>query len=115
MADIDQLTVGHLADGEVIYDDPVLGIRKTAYKIDEKHTAIKTEYYMVDQLLDANAQDRANQAGTNWGEGKIIGRVPFHLLHDKENGLMKAFEQKDDDYIRRYLNENSKFKTRDKI
>lgn len=115
MTGIADLTVGHLQDGEVIYEDPVRGIRKIAYKIDDKHTAIKTEYLVSEDFLSQNAEDRNNSLNTRWGEGKMIGRIPFHLYHDKENGLAAAINNQDQAYVRRFLNENSKFKTRDKI
>lgn len=111
----DTLTADDFANGEVIFHDPVTGVRYTKFDIDDKHYAIRKEYPLTQELLDTNAEDRSNSFGTRWGEGKIIGRVPLHLLQDENVGLGEALKNHDDAFVRRFLNENSKLKTRDRI
>ena len=115
MSDNFILSADDYADGEVIYHDPVSGVKHTKYRIDDQTYAIKKEYPATQQLLDANADDRSHSFGTRWGDGRIIARLPPHLLHDEQNGLRAAIVNHDEKYITKYLNENSAFKTRDKI
>lgn len=115
MASDFDLTMDDFADGEIISFDPVTGIRVTKYRIDDKHFALKTEYLYGKKLLDMNAEDRANAAGTRWGEGKIIGRIPMNILHDENIGLMDSIKNYDGAYLTKFLNDNPRLKTRDKI
>jgi hypothetical protein len=103
------------ADGEVIYYDPTTGVKHTKYNIDDKTYAIKKEYPATQEMLDANARDRSNSFGTKWGEGRIIGRLPMHLMDDENLGLSQALSNHDEKYLMKFLNDNPAFKTRDKI
>jgi hypothetical protein len=109
------LTMDDFADGEVISFDPNTGIRVTKYRIDDKSYALKTEYLYGKKLLDVNAEDRADAAGTRWGDGRIIGRIPINILQDEQIGLMDAIRQYDGDYLTKFLNDNPALKTRDRI
>jgi hypothetical protein len=103
------------ADGEVVYHDPITGMRVTKYRIDDNTYALKREFPLTQQFLDACADDRAASSGTRWGDGKIVGRIPMHLLHDENLGLGDALRAGDTSYLGRFLEENPKLKTRDRI
>lgn len=109
------LSADDYADGEVISHDPATGITKRIYHIDDKHYLIKTEYPFTQAMLDACAEDRAESAGTRWGDGKIIGRIPFHVLTDNDLGIMDAIKNHDDRFVTRFFEENPRLKTRDRI
>ncbi len=80
------LTMDDFAHGEVVYHEPLTGETVTKYNIDDKHYALKRTYPRRQELIDACAVDRANQAGTRRGDGKIIGRIPFTLLQTTRSG-----------------------------
>jgi hypothetical protein len=109
------ITMDDFADGEVISFDPATGIRVTKYRIDDKSYALKTEYLFGKRLLDVNAEDRADAAGTGWGDGRIIGRIPLNILHDEQIGLMDAIRNYDQRFLTRFLDDNPALKTRDRI
>lgn len=103
------------ADGEVVFSDPIQGIRVTKYNIDANSYALKTEYLHAEALLSQCADDRSLSAGTRWGDGKIIGRLPFNILTDENIGLMDAIRENDGQYVQKFLTENPRLMTRDKI
>lgn len=109
------LTMDDFADGEVMSFDPLTGIRVTKYRIDDKTFALKTEYLYGKQILDVNAEDRANAAGTGWGDGRVIGRIPLNILNDENIGLMDSIRNYDQAYLTKFLNDNPKLKTRDRL
>lgn len=110
-----ELTADDFRDGEVVHHDPATGITKHIYRIDDKTYAVKTVYPYTQEMLAACAEDRANSVGTRWGDGKIVGRIPLHLLTDPNIGLMDAIRNYDDAYIGRFLEDNPALKTRDRI
>jgi hypothetical protein len=109
------ITMNDFADGEVISYDHLTGQRVTKYRIDDNTYALKTEYLHTQKMLDANARDRSHQAGTGWGNGRIIGRIPMNILHDENLGLMDAVRAYDGAYLDKFLNDNPALKTRDRI
>ena len=65
-------------------------------------TTIRREWKDTDKLLDLAAQERSDNAGKNWGEGRIIGRTPMNLYY--ASGLAEAARQRDDKFIKRFWN-----------
>lgn len=114
---LSSINADDFAHGEVIYHDPLTGVKFTKYDIDDTHYAIKREYPadMAQMFVDANAEDRAHQVGTRWGDGKIVGRIPLAMLSDPDLGISEAIKQHDSKWLAKLLSENPKFKTRDKI
>lgn len=74
-------------------------------------TIVRREWKGTDKLLDLAAQERTDNAGKNWGDGRIIGRVPMNLYY--ASGLAEAARQRDDKFIRRFWNDldNRKLRT----
>ncbi|MBO6507978.1 MAG: hypothetical protein JJ979_05765 [Roseibium sp.] len=96
--------------GEVLSVDPISGTRKVYYDIDEKHGAIVTERYLDDEILARNAEERAANAGSRFGDMQKIAAIPEALAYEN---LMPAIRQYDEEYIRRWLNDpdNAAFRT----
>lgn len=104
-----------LPDGAVLKWDPVTGIRVRKVNIDATSYALVTEQLLTQAFKDAAHDDRMDSAGTSWGDGRIIGRLPLNILHDENIGLMDAIRNYDDDYLTKFLNDNPALKTRDRI
>lgn len=98
--------------GEVIEDDPVRGFRRIWYDIDDNYGAVKTEYYATGALLDKNSDERSENQ--KWGEFGKVASIPLNLFYKE---LLSAVQAKDDDYIRRWLQngDNAGWRTRDKL
>ena len=102
-------------DGEVVHWDPHTGTKVTKYQIDANSYALKREYYMEEALLAKNAEDRADSHNTGWGDGRIIGRIPSHLLMDRDTAVSQATRAGDQKFVKKFFEENPKLKIRDKI
>lgn len=98
--------------GEVIEDNPVRGFRRIWYDIDDNYGAVKTEYYATGALLDKNSAERSDNQ--KWGEFGKVASIPLNLFYKE---LLPAVQAKDDDYIRRWLQngDNAGWRTRDKL
>lgn len=57
----------------------------------------------ADRIVNNNKIARQNNAGTRWGDGKIVASVPLDVLHSKLQG---AIEQGDQKYLKRFLNDS---------
>lgn len=91
-------------DWELFEWDPHTG--RTVWIMDEGgKTHIRTDY-PVASLIEQNAA-RRNEAPDGWkGDWHHVASVPLNLLHDENVGLHKAFQQGDDKYIARFLNDS---------
>lgn len=65
----------------------------------------------VQNILDANVEHEADSTGKRFSDWTRVASVPLNLAH--ENGFMQAVEQKDDNWLSRFLNnsDNRKFRT----
>jgi len=109
------ITADDLPDGAILKWDPVTGIRVRKVRIDDASYALVTEQLMTQAFLDLAHEERMDSAGTSWGDGKIIGRLPLNILTDEGIGLMDAIRNYDDAFLGRFLNANPALKTRDRI
>lgn len=109
------ITMSDFAHGEIVYVCPQTGARVRKLNIDDKSYALRWEIPYTQALLDANAEDRANQAGTGWGNGRMIGRIPINLIQDEAVGLHDAIRNYDGKFIAKFLEDNPALKTRDRI
>jgi hypothetical protein len=105
-------TPAHFEQGwQLVEDDPIRGIRR--YRLDMgDHIVQRTEYYRTEGLLDANAQDRASLAGSKWGDGQLVARIPLNLAWQE---LMPAIIDGDERYVARWLNDvdHSRFRVKE--
>ncbi len=95
-------------------DNPLLGIR--VYRLEtEDHIVRRKEYYRADALASHNAEARAANAGTRWGDGQVVASIPLNVLFNPQSGLFEAMRTGDDKYVNRWLNDsdNAKFRTRE--
>lgn len=72
---------------------------------------IKTEHKGTPQHLDANARLRADNAGTRWGDGQMAASIPMNVYY--ASGYAEASRHRDIKWIRRFLRDNPRLKTRD--
>jgi hypothetical protein len=84
--------------------------RRSYYEISDGVIAIKTEYF-VDDLIDANAEARAN-APSGWGEMTRVAAIPMNIY---QRFVRPALDQRDDRWLAKFINDGdySKFRTRD--
>jgi hypothetical protein len=90
--------------------DPVTQVRRSYYEIEDGLLACKTEY-VIDELLAANAEARA-ESKTAWGDGKIVASIPMNILM---RDLLPAIKNGDDKHLAKFLNDidNRAFRTRE--
>ena len=72
---------------------------------------IKTEHKGTPQLLDENAGKRADNAGTRWGDGQMAASIPLNLYY--ASGYAEASRHRDIKWMRRFLADHPRLKTRD--
>jgi len=67
--------------------------------------------YRVDPVLDANAENQADNLNKRWGDGDVVARIPLTLYYEKFAPLRK---EGDDAAISKILNDSdfSKLRTR---
>ena len=94
-----------MTDWTLISDDPVMGKRVYRLDLDENTAIHRTEYYRINELLDANAEDGAALRGQSWGDGQLVARIPMTHLFDQKHGLFEALRLGDDAYVNRWLND----------
>lgn len=71
------------------------------------------EVQVVDGLVEENREMRAENAGRRHGDGmSLAARIPENVFY---NRLQEPVRQQDHGYLRRWLDEHSAFKVRDKI
>jgi hypothetical protein len=58
--------------------NPHTGVRAT-HSLRDGVLVVDTEYLGTDALIDANAEQRNDLAGSRWGSGKVFARVPMNL------------------------------------
>jgi hypothetical protein len=71
--------------------------------------AIKTET-PVDALLDWNRAEYNASNGKQFGDGKVVARIPENLFYDK---LVEPMRQRDRRWLKKFLNDadNRAFRT----
>lgn len=91
-------------------EDPTAGIRRWVLDMGNGQTVMRTEYLETDNLLDANAEVLNASTGQRWGEGKLVARIPMHIWARE---ILPARQQRDEKYIKKWLNDfdHSKFRT----
>jgi hypothetical protein len=96
---------------ELFEHDPVTGRSVWHYFDGQKHVW-RTDY-PVQNLIDQNAESRAQTAGQRHGDWSRVGAVPLNVAWD--SGLVEAFDQHDDKFISRFLNDgdNRAWRTRE--
>lgn len=89
----------------LVSDDPILGKRVYRLDLDDNYAVHRTEYYRINELIDANAEDGAALRGQSWGDGQLVARIPVTKLFNPETGLIDALREGDDRYLNRWLND----------
>lgn len=56
----------------------------------------------IDDLIEDNRQNLNDSAGSRWGDGKVVARVPMNMFFDK---LAEPIKQRDRKFIKRFLND----------
>lgn len=69
---------------------------------DPKKTHVCTTY-RVDPILDANAEDYADNLNAKWGDGDIAARIPLPLYFSET--FLPAVQEGDTAYLKRLLND----------
>lgn len=65
----------------------------------------------VDEVLKVNAAARNDHTNARWKEGRRVASIPLQLM--EKDGLNEAFDQMDEKYLSRWLNDpdNRAFRT----
>ena len=73
-------------------------------------TVVFNTRYIVDPILDANVAVCNTTQGQRWGGGQRVASIPLNMFWDK---LHEAVTNKDDAYVRKFLNnsDNKKLRT----
>lgn len=91
-----------IKDGEwtLLSRDHKMG-RTVWHRFDGQHNHWRTDYD-VEPVLKANHDERADNAGGRWKEGRRVASVPLNVYYDK---LASAVDQADDKFLSRWLND----------
>ncbi len=61
----------------------------------------------TEPLFDANREDETDSLGKRFGDGRVVARVPEHLLWANEGGnLGEAFAEGDRKHVKKILNDS---------
>lgn len=100
----------HVYEGDwrLLDRDPETGVTRWWLDMGD-HYIVRTDT-PVQPLLDENARDLSNSAGRRWGDGQRVASIPLDVYYRE---LHAAQMQKDEKYLRKWLNnaDNSKFRT----
>lgn len=67
------------SDWYLISDEPDLGLRRWGLDLDNERSIIRTEYYVADAFMDANAEQLKASEGVKFGNGQVVASVPMHI------------------------------------
>lgn len=98
-------------DWELMSWDPVT--HKSTWKMEKDgYTTIRSDQ-PVDSTIDSNAAVRNATAGNKMGDWVKIASLPPGVVWDEKLNLVEAFNQHDDKYISKFLNnsENRAWRT----
>jgi hypothetical protein len=87
-------------DWELIEYEPALKRSLWSYYDGEKMHFRHT--YEVGAILTANKQQQADNINKKWGEWRKVASIPSGLFF---NDLGEAVRQKDENYVKKYLND----------
>lgn len=98
-----QLEYGQVRDGDwhLLEYDPVTK-RSVWWTLDDEGNDVLRYDMPVDPIVDVNAEICHSLSGARWGEGRRIASVPLPLYYD---ALDEAFQQEDQTYIKKWLND----------
>lgn len=83
--------------------DPVTGRREDFhFDPDTGKCTIRTTWDHMDELRSLNREAEIASQGERFGDMRMVARVPAHLATQE---LMAAIQQKDERYVRRWLND----------
>jgi hypothetical protein len=73
--------------------------------VGDGHTKImiRRTYLPRNELLNLNAERRAQNAGTGWKDGAVAASIPLNLYYEK---IAPARKQGDTEYVKRLLNDS---------
>ncbi len=66
---------------------------------------------LVEPILEDNARRRADTAGKRWGDGQVIAAIPNCLLYG-DGYYARARAARDDEAMKRFLNDRDNYKLR---
>lgn len=112
---LDRLMAELAFDGgwHLVSDNPETGVRKyvsVQMAGDQFQVVIKTENYAIGALFDQNAEFRSETDGKRIGDWQRLVSVPTDIWNRE---LAEAFDQDDDKYLDRWMNDvdHEKFRT----
>lgn len=99
-----------MADFRFEEQDPVTGII-TRWYVDSENDKVITETInpATQSIIDRNQALNNAAQGQRWGDGKIFASVPTEIARKH---LWEAIQNKDDAYIKRWLNDSDHQKFR---
>lgn len=96
-----QITDG---DWTLLKWDPVTG--KSTWRMErDGEVTIRTDQ-PVDDLIRENAAVRNASAGNRFGDFVKVASIPMAVLWDEKTGLINAFNQNDNRYVSKWLNDS---------
>ena len=99
------------ADFHFLGYDNVKSILQWGRPDENGNLVVCTQHLVTGDLMDANRKAEADSNGVRFGDGKVVARIPEHILY--ASGLAQAVRERDKRWISRFLNnsDNSGFRT----
>ena len=88
-------------DWELEDDDPMTGTRIYTAEVDGMIVQ-RTEYYVADDLIEANKEIQKMTDNQRWGDGQIVASLPLPFLYSK---FGEDIRDGDNTRIERFLND----------
>lgn len=83
--------------------DPFSGISEWWLYHDDGSFTIRKVQHNTHAILQANANERAENAGKRWGDGRKVATIPLTVFNAL--GLDDAIANKDSGYLKKKLND----------
>lgn len=93
-------------DWRVFSANPQTGVYSLMADIGEAFVQYKVQLN-TQPIFDMNREDENDSTGKRFGDGKVVARIPDHLLWSNEAGnLGRAFAEDDKKHVRKILNDS---------
>lgn len=96
-------------DWKLFSYDPVTGVKAWLLDVGNGAFVIRQDI-PLDDIFASTAEERAMNQGRRWGDGRVIGSIPDALAWS--SGYMKAKQNGDDAWIKRFWNDRDNYKLR---
>lgn len=106
MAVLADFVSGRPGDWQVMSSEPDFGTYTLYLDVGDGHAVTCKVQLDTEPLFDQNHADEAASQGQRFGDGKVVARIPLHLMYGSElKEVGKAMDVGDQRYVAKVLND----------